>query len=78
MIEESVDRGELFKIVPVKPTSNTSALAEKNYTKRYNKKTNKEEHVQEKKIDSFEEIVNIYDKGFLGNLKEIFLPPKFD
>ncbi|KAI7893799.1 DHHC palmitoyltransferase-domain-containing protein [Mucor mucedo] len=78
MIEESVDRGELFKIVPVKPTANTTALAEKNYTKRYNKKTKEEEHVEEKKIESFEEIENIYDKGFLGNLKEIFLPPNFN
>lgn len=77
MVEESVDRGELFKIVPVKPTSHTTALAEKNYTKRYNKNTKQEEHVEEKKIESFEEIENIYDKGFLGNLKEIFLPPKF-
>lgn len=78
MVEESVDRGELFKIVPVKPTSITTALAEKNYTKRYNKKTKEEEHVEEKKIKSFAEIENIYDKGFLGNLREIFIPPKFN
>lgn len=75
LVEESVDRGELFKIIPVKPSSTTSALEEKKYLKRYNKITKKEEEVEEKKIESFEEIENIYDKGFLGNLKEVFFPP---
>ncbi|KAI9260052.1 DHHC palmitoyltransferase-domain-containing protein [Helicostylum pulchrum] len=75
LVEESVNRGDLFKIVPVTPTSTTTALEEKNYLKRYNKNTKKEEHVIEKKIESFQEIENIYDKGFLGNLKEVFFPP---
>lgn len=75
LVEESVNRGDLFKIVPVKPTSTTTALEEKTYLKRYNKNTKKEEHVQEKKIESFQEIENIYDKGFHGNLKEVFFPP---
>ncbi|CAO3644598.1 unnamed protein product [Mucor hiemalis] len=83
MIEESVDRGEIFKIVPksssTADSSSTTALKEnQTFSKRYNKVTKMEEEVQEKKIEDFSEIENIYDKGFVGNLKEVFFPPKFD
>lgn len=32
---------------------------------------------EERKITSMKELQNIYDKGFQGNLKEVFFPPKF-
>jgi palmitoyltransferase len=79
MVEESVDRGEIFKIVPrTKDSSTTTALKDQTYSKRYNKVTKQEEEVEERKIEYFSEIENIYDKGFIGNLKEVFFPPKLN
>lgn len=83
MIEESVDRGEIFKIVPkttsaADSSSSTAVKENQTFTKRYNKVTKMEEEVEERKIEDFSEIENIYDKGIVGNLKEVFFPPKFD
>ncbi len=83
MVEESVDRGEIFKLVPrakeEESNSTTTALkGNQKYLKRYNKVTKMEEEVLEKKIEDFSEIENIYDKGFVGNLKEVFFPPKLN
>lgn len=79
MVEESVDRGELYKMVPVNKTKESLATSTsvEGFSKRYNKKREPAEMRQEQKIESFEEIENIYDKGFLGNLNEVFFPPKF-
>ncbi|CEP11355.1 hypothetical protein [Parasitella parasitica] len=75
MVEESIDRGELYKMVSVKDidTSGASTSVE-DYSKKYNKKVVSVETKKEQRIQSFEEIENIYDKGFLGNLKEVFFP----
>lgn len=88
MIEESVDRGELFKLIAIPEStassnitsSSTTGLKEEGFSKRYNKSKEKEATptVREKKIENFSEIENIYDKGFIGNLKEVFFPPKLN
>lgn len=83
MIEESVDRGEIFKLVPRTASTDSSSTTALNnekqtYQKRYNKATKMEEEVIEQKIEDFSDIENIYDKGFVGNLKEVFFPPKLN
>lgn len=85
MVEESIDRGELFKMVPVnkrkeeKEESLGTSTAIEGYSKKYNK--NKDTTTaavtavkEEKRVESFDEVVNIYDKGIVGNLKEVFFP----
>lgn len=80
MVEESIDRGELFKMVPVikrkeeEESSGTSTAVE-GYSKKYSKNKDTAAAVkEEKRIESFDEVVNIYDKGIVGNLKEVFFP----
>lgn len=77
MVEESIDRGELFKMVPVskkKEEFSGTSTAVEGYSKKYNKKKDTVEAKEERRIESFDEIVNIYDKGIIGNLKEVFFP----
>ncbi|KAI8967506.1 DHHC palmitoyltransferase-domain-containing protein [Mycotypha africana] len=86
MIEEAIDRGEIYKVVRVPASS--SSLSDNNipskvtslndtYVKKYHKNVKKNDYIkQERKVESFDEIENIYDKGFFNNLKEVFNPPK--
>ncbi|KAI8081988.1 DHHC palmitoyltransferase-domain-containing protein [Gilbertella persicaria] len=74
LVEDSIVRGELYKMVPVKSYSTT--LKEKNYVTKRNKKNDQEE-AKEKRVESLEEVDNIYDKGIIHNLKEVFFPPRF-
>jgi palmitoyltransferase len=63
-VEDAAYRGEIFKMVP-ESTSESSSV-------KYSSKTKKERRVRV----TFEEIENKYDHGVVGNLKEIFAPPK--
>ncbi|KAI8639492.1 hypothetical protein BD408DRAFT_435130 [Parasitella parasitica] len=67
MVEESIDRGELYKKVAVKDSdaSGTSTSVE-DHSKKCNRKNGSVEMKQEQRVQSFEEIENIYDKGFLS------------
>lgn len=92
MVEESVDRGELYKLIPIQKSTFSSATTaapatkQEGFSNRYNKSKQEQEaaaaaeepKVREKKIENFSEIENIYDKGVIGNLREVFFPPKFD
>ncbi|GAN02085.1 conserved hypothetical protein [Mucor ambiguus] len=79
MVEESIDRGELFKMVPVNKkkeeegSSGTSTAVE-GYSKKYKKNKDTVAVKEEKRVESFDEVVNIYDKGIVGNLSEVFFP----
>jgi palmitoyltransferase len=78
MIEESVDRGDLYKLVPaVKEETRSTAIEDTTFSKRSNGKAPVSQEKQQIRIKNFDEIENIYDKGFIGNLKEVFFPPRF-
>lgn len=80
MVEESIDRGELFKMVPVnnkkekEEASSGTSTAVEGYAKKYSKNKDTAVVKEEKRVESFDEVVNIYDKGIIGNLKEVFFP----
>ncbi|KAI7904871.1 DHHC palmitoyltransferase-domain-containing protein [Cokeromyces recurvatus] len=81
MVEDSIDRGELYRKSVIK-VNNVKSQTTANYSLRYNKqRSNQEEEeeaiIEEKRIESLDEVDNIYDKGFFGNLKEVFFPPGF-
>ncbi|RCH84831.1 hypothetical protein CU097_005392 [Rhizopus azygosporus] len=69
MIEDAIDRGELFKIENIQSSANG-----KNYTMHTSIQGVR---TRERKIESLTEIDNIYDKGFMNNLYEVFFPPRF-
>lgn len=69
MIEDAIDRGELFKIENIQ-----SSASGKNYTMHT---STQGVRTRERKIESLTEIDNIYDKGFMNNLYEVFFPPRF-
>lgn len=75
-IEEAIYRGEIYKVVK-RSSDETNSNTKGKPTAAVKRKTQQKEEFEEKKIESFDEIENIYDKGFLGNLKEVFFPPKF-
>lgn len=62
MVEDAIDRGELFK-------------EKKVYKRRYKAL---ESSTEEKRVESLEEIDNLYDKGFLENLRQVLFPQSFD
>jgi hypothetical protein len=80
MIEESVDRGELYKLVPKKQDveeAHSTSVKDTAFSKRSNGKNPVSQEREQIRIESFDEIENIYDKGFIENLKEVFFPPRF-
>lgn len=80
MIEESVDRGELYKFVPKKQEekdAHSTAIEDETFSKRLNSKTPVSLEREQIRIENFDDIENIYDKGFIENLKEVFFPPRF-
>lgn len=76
-VEEAIDRGEIYKVVKRSKDTSSSSSSTKQASSTATKRKPQKEELEEKKIESFDEIENIYDKGFLGNLKEVFFPPKF-
>ncbi|KAG1501432.1 hypothetical protein G6F45_003261 [Rhizopus arrhizus] len=60
MVEDAIDRGELYK---------TDGGQYKTYYS--------QSEAKGKRIESLEEVENIYDEGFLTNLHQVFFPPKF-
>ncbi|KAI8347635.1 DHHC palmitoyltransferase-domain-containing protein [Choanephora cucurbitarum] len=68
LVEDSIDRGELFR-----QTSARSTAMDESYATRRKPEKKK----QEKRIESLEEVDNIYDKGVIMNLKEVMFPPHF-
>ncbi|KAI8886984.1 zf-DHHC-domain-containing protein [Backusella circina FSU 941] len=64
-VEDAAYRGEIFKVVK-ESTSESSAV----------RFTSKEPKKERRVRVNFEEIENKYDFGVVGNLKEIFAPPK--
>lgn len=60
MVEDAIDRGELYK-------------SDGGQYKTYYSQS----EAKGKRIESLEEVENIYDEGFLTNLHQVFFPPKF-
>ncbi|KAI9485919.1 MAG: DHHC palmitoyltransferase-domain-containing protein [Benjaminiella poitrasii] len=67
MVEESIDRGELYKTSVVKANSTIDESKTSSYNRKYSsKREDKEETVvKERRIESLDEVDNIYDKGCL-------------
>ncbi|KAI8987165.1 DHHC palmitoyltransferase-domain-containing protein [Pilobolus umbonatus] len=78
LVEDSIDRGELFKMIPIKDKSKQQAKSPKTLSRRNLAASKVKEGYEEVLIKSFDEVKNIYDKGVIGNLKEVFIPPRFD
>ncbi|KAI8887604.1 zf-DHHC-domain-containing protein [Backusella circina FSU 941] len=66
LLEESIYRGEIWKVTPKEQGTSSSVNIQP-----------KEQEQVRRQVTSMDEIKNIYDLGRLGNLKEVFFPPRF-
>lgn len=69
LVEDAIDRGDLF----VQEDSDDSAPRK---VKHRNKESQKEQDKKKlRRIESLEQVDNIFDRGFMRNLVEVFFPP---
>ena len=77
LVEDSIDRGELWVEDDVQTDDsdedNNNTTKQKGTRSKNKKKTRSE--ATKRKIESLDELDNIYDKGFLKNLYDVFFPP---
>lgn len=73
LVEDAIDRGDLF----VQEEDPDKEFVSHKVKQRSSKKTGAEGRGDKKwrRIDSLEEVDNIYDRGFVGNLAEVLFPP---
>ena len=77
LVEDSIDRGELWVEDDVQTDDGDDDKNSSTKQKGTGGKNKKKTRFQstKRKIESLDELDNIYDKGFLKNLYDVFFPP---